>query len=322
MPEVKTPQNSTQFHINPRKVFIMRDFAIIEAPSVLGHIPTHLAVADMPHSLLKNGLADKLNARHAGRVESPPWHADRDPEANIMNPREINKYSVALADVVGDVLDQREFPVVLGGDCSIVLGAMLALRRRGRYGLLYIDGHTDFYQPDANPILGAASASDLAFATGRGPAVVSDIEGRGPLVRDDDVVPFGYRDGATQNYNRSQLLPENMLALDRHAVRVLGTRTAAEEAVAQLTRDADIDGFWVHVDVDVLDQSIMWACDAPQPDGLSWEDLETVLTVALRNQKAVGFEITIYNPDMDPGGLSGRGLAATVSRALGQFANR
>ena len=58
-----------------------------------------------------------------------------------MNPPEINKYSVALADVVGDVLDQREFPVVLGGDCSIVLGAMLALRRRGRYGLLYRRAH-------------------------------------------------------------------------------------------------------------------------------------------------------------------------------------
>jgi arginase len=275
----------------------------------------------MPHSLLKNGLADKLNARRAGRVESPQWRAERDPETNIMNPHEINEYSISLADAVGGVLDKGEFPVVLGGDCSIVLGATLALRRRGRYGLLYIDGHTDFYQPDANPILGAASASDLAFATGRGPSVVSDIEGRGPLVRDDDVVPFAYRDGASQNYNRSQLLPEQMFAIDRHAVRVLGTENAAEEAVAHLTRDDDIEGYWIHVDVDVLDQSIMWACDAPQPDGLSWEELATVLTVAMSNDKAVGFEITIYNPDMDPGGLSGRGLAATIGKALGPFAN-
>lgn len=294
----------------------MRNFAIIEAPSVLGHIPTHLAVADMPHSLLDNGLAAKLNARHAGRVESPPWRPERDPATNIMNSREINEYSVALADAVGAVVDQGEFAVVLGGDCSIVLGSMLALRRRGRYGLLYIDGHTDFYQPDANPILGAASASDLAFATGRGPEIVSNIEGRGPLVRDDDVVPFAYRDGASQNYNRSQLLPENMLAIDRHAVRVLGTENAAEEAVAHLTRSDDIEGYWIHVDVDVLDQSIMWACDAPQPDGLSWEELSIVLSVAMANDKAVGFEITIYNPDMDPGGLSGRGLAATIAKSL------
>jgi hypothetical protein len=64
---------------------------------------------------------------------------------------------------------------------------MLALRRRGRYGLLYIDGDADFYQPQANPLRGAASASDLAFATGRGPDIVADIEGRRPLVRDDDV---------------------------------------------------------------------------------------------------------------------------------------
>jgi hypothetical protein len=68
---------------------------------------------------------------------------------------------------------------VLGGDCSILLGAMLALRRRGRYGLLYIDGDADFYQPEVNPLSGAASASDLAFATGRGPDVVADIEADG-----------------------------------------------------------------------------------------------------------------------------------------------
>ena len=43
----------------------------------------------------------------------------------------------------------------------IVLGAMLALRRRGRYGLLYVDGDADFYQPEVNPLSGAASASGL-----------------------------------------------------------------------------------------------------------------------------------------------------------------
>jgi hypothetical protein len=42
-----------------------------------------------------------------------------------------------------------------------------ALRRRGRCGVLYVDGDADFYQPEVNPLNGAASASDLAFATGR-----------------------------------------------------------------------------------------------------------------------------------------------------------
>ncbi len=83
-----------------------------------------------------------------------------------MNPQALAEYSPLLAEAVEAVLERGEFPIVLGGDCSILLGTMLALRRRGRFGVLYIDGDADFYQPEANPIRGAASASDLAFATG------------------------------------------------------------------------------------------------------------------------------------------------------------
>ena len=90
----------------------------------------------------------------------------------VMNPQPLHDYSRSLADQVEAILDNGEFPVVLGGDCSLLLGAMLALRRRGRYGVLYVDGDADFYQPEVNPLRGAASASDLAFATGRGPDIV------------------------------------------------------------------------------------------------------------------------------------------------------
>ncbi|NWA01692.1 arginase family protein [Pseudomonas gingeri] len=300
----------------------MRNFAIIEAPSVLGHISTHLGVAHMPEALLNAGLATRLNARLAGRVESPPWRIERDPETQIMNPHAINEYSISLADAVGKVMDNDEFPVVIGGDCSILLGTMLALKRRGRYGVLYLDGHADFYEADNNPIAGAASASDLGYATGRGPAVVADIEGQRPLLRDEDVVLFGYRDGAIQARNRGQQLPRDLMALNRQEVRILGTETAAEEAVAHLTREDGPEGFWIHVDVDVLDQGIMWAVDHPQPDGFSWEDLGTTLRTAMSSPRAIGIQFTIYNPEMDPGGLSGRGLAATIGKALGQFANR
>jgi arginase len=155
-------------------------YAIIEAPSALGHVPEHLGVVRAPGVLLGFGLADGLDARRAGRVAAEGYRAERDPQTQIMNPRALSEYSSALADALVQALDAGEFPVVLGGDCAIVLGAMLALRRRGRYGLLYVDGDADFYQPEVNPLNGAASASDLAFATGRGPDVVCDLEGRRP----------------------------------------------------------------------------------------------------------------------------------------------
>jgi arginase len=138
-------------------------------------------------------FGERLEARRAGRVEPPQYDNLRDPETALLNPRGIADYSVTLADAVGRTIDVAEFPVVLGGDCSIVLGCLLALRRRGRYGLLFIDGHADFYQADEEPN-GEAASMDLALATGRGPAIVTNLEGRRPLVRDEDVVALGRRD--------------------------------------------------------------------------------------------------------------------------------
>ncbi len=208
----------------------MPRYAIVEAPSALGHVPEHLGVERAPEVLLAAGLADGLAARRAGRVGAAGYRADRDPGTLVMNPQAIRDYSSLLADAATAVLGEGEFPVVLGGDCSILLGTMLALRRRGRYGLLYIDGDADFYQPEVNPLNGAASASDLAFATGFGPDVVTDIEGRRPLVRAEDVVVFACRDAADRERRGCQPLPAGMLVIDRDQVRRVGGIPEADPA--------------------------------------------------------------------------------------------
>ena len=295
----------------------MPRYAIVEAPSALGHVPEHMGVQRAPEVLLGAGLADGLAARRAGRVEAAGYSAERDPQTKVMNPQAISDYSPLLADAVAAVLDEGEFPVVLGGDCSVLLGTMLALRRRGRYGLLYIDGDADFYQPEVNPLRGAASASDLAFATGRGPDVVTDIEGRRPLVRDNDVVVFACRDAADRERRGCQPLPENLLVVDRDQVRRLGAGAAAIEAVRYLTRaGGPEDGFWIHLDADVFDETIMQAVDDPRPDGLAWDEVVSALSVAMRSRRAIGLQVAIYNPDIDTDGSNGRGLAATVREAL------
>jgi arginase len=298
----------------------MPRYAIVEAPSALGHVREHRGVERAPAVLLGAGLAGGLAARRAGRVEAAGYSAERDPGTGVMNPQAISDYSVLLADAVAGVLDAAEFPVVLGGDCSILLGAMLALKRRGRYGLLYIDGDADFYQPQASPLSGAASASDLAFATGRGPDLLADIEGRGPLVRDDDVAVFACRDAADRERRGCQPLPADLLVVDRDRVRRLGAGAAAREAVEFLTRDGGPqDGFWIHIDADVFDETIMQAVDDPRPDGLGWDEVVSALRAALGSGRAVGLQVAIYNPDFDGDGSNGRGLAATVRQALAEF---
>jgi arginase len=296
----------------------MSGIAILEAPSALGHVPEHRGVEKAPARLLEEGIADGLGAVTAGRVDAPGYAAGRDPETKMMNVEPLVAYSSRLADAVGEIVDSERFALVLGGDCSILLGTMLALRRRGRYGLLYIDGHADFCQPERNTIDGAASASDLAFATGTGPKVLTELEGYEPLVAPRDVVLFANRDRTERAEIGCQPLPEEMGVIGRERVRTLGIEAAMVEALSLLQPD-ELDGFWIHVDVDVLDEAIMQACDDPKPGGLMWGDLAAALEMAIGSGGAVGLQITIYNPDFDREGANGRGLATTINTVLSEF---
>lgn len=290
-----------------------KPFAIIEAPSVLGLFPK--GVETLPDALLAAGLAERLGARRAGRVEPPPYEPERDPETLLLNPRGIADYAVALADAVGAAVDRGAFPVVLGGDCSILLGNLLALRRRGRYGLLFLDGHADFYQPEAEPN-GEAASMDLALVTGRGPAIVTDIEGRRPLVRDEDVVLVGRRDAAGAEAHGSQRVEDTAIAMtDLADLRAAGAEAAAANAAERLSKP-ELDGFWIHLDADVLDDAVMPAVDYRMPDGLSWDELATVLRAAIGSGGAVGINVTIFNPTLDGDGSIARAFAEALARGL------
>jgi len=294
----------------------IRPYAVLEAPSTLG-LATD-GVERLPEKLLGLGFAERIGARHAGRVAAPAKHATPDPATGILNARAISAWSPELADAVETVLDAGDFPVVLGGDCTIVLGSMLALKRRGRFGLLFVDGNADFFQPEAEPN-GEGASMDLAWVTGHGPALVTDIEGRGPLVRPADAVAFAYRDHEDQKAYGSQPLPDDLKALDLPAVRAMGIEAAMREAVDHLTRP-ELDGFFIHIDADCLDDAIMPAVDFRVPGGLSWDELQAALRIAMASGKAVGIEITIYNPRLDQDGRAGRGLVDILASALGAAA--
>ena len=181
--------------------------------------------------------------------------------------------------------------------------------------MVFVDGHIDFYPPENNEWDGVGAASELAFAAGRGPAILTDLGIGRPLVRDDDIVAIGFRDQANQaKYGRS--LPATAVAMSRQSLREIGASEAARRAIERQTRAGGPEGFFVHFDADALDGKVMPAVDDPSPDGFSREEAVTILRAVAGHPRAVGMQVTIYNPEADVDGVAGRALVAAIAAAL------
>jgi arginase len=291
----------------------MRGIAVIEAPSILGLKPT--GVENLPDALKGAGLLEVLDAEHAGRVESLPYNPARDKETLVLNPQAIREFSSRLASLVTSALQKNQFPLVLGGDCSILIGNLLALRRLGTYGLFFIDGHADFYQPEASPT-GEVADMDLAIVSGRGPEVLTDINGLRPLVRDKNIALFGYRDAKeSASYGSQDVRKSNIYTLDLDEVRELGVVKAASQALGRLQGE-EIKGIWVHLDADVLDDAEMPAVDYRMPGGLTFSELGDLLKVLVDLGRIVGMDVTIFNPTLDADGSIAKNLVSSLKRGL------
>jgi len=288
----------------------MEPFAIIQAPTPLGLRPT--GVEELGRVLVDHGLAKKLDATIAGTIDPGPYDNRREAATNFLNASAVMEYAQRLSGLVTEVLDRSKFPVVLGGDCSILLGNLLALNHRGEYGLLFVDGHTDFYQAEAN-VNGEIASSELAIATGREPPVLAKI-GAEALIRDEHVVAFGFRDEAEQAKYGSQPLPSTITAFNLERIRRMGIERAVAAALTHL--HSARDGFWVHVDADVLDDDIMPAVDYRIEGGLSWDELKAVLQAARASGRCVGVDVAIFNPRLDEDGRIAEALVATLVDGL------
>jgi len=303
----------------------VREISLLDAPCNLGLRPPSPGAAPgaakLASALRGRGLLEKLGARDAGRLTPPAYSPDPDPETFFRNGQGLKAFSPVLADHVGPIVESGRFALVLGGDCSVLIGSALGLKPLGRYGLVFIDAHDDFsVVRDLERYKGflAAAGLDLGIVTGRAPGGLGDLRGCGPYVREEDVVLLGLsREEADTEWFATEVFDTTaMHQIPVQRIRERGSHAAARDALAFLDQ-RPLDGFWIHLDVDVLDAKHMPAVDSPNPDGLDYPELEGALRVLLADPKAVGMDLTIYDPELDPEGTYGDRLAEML---IGAFA--
>jgi arginase len=266
-----------------------RKLAVLDAPSSLGLGPAESDAVPCGrrrcYAMRQREFVARLGARDVGQVEPPAYAAGPDP-CEPCGGESMRVFTRALAERVREIVESRQFPVVLGGECSVLLGNMLGLRSLGRYGLVFVDGHDELscaHELEEHRGLLTAAGLDLALATGNGPDALTNLLGLRPYVDERHVVLLG----------------------------MAGGRAAAERAVRHLER-LSLDGFWIHLDADVLDQSVL----AASGEGDPYAELTAALRVFLASDKAVGMELTIDDAELDPEGVYGDRLIDSVVRAF------
>ncbi|MEU7893223.1 arginase family protein [Nonomuraea sp. NPDC049152] len=268
---------------------------IIHVRTNLGLVP---GVERLGGALLDAGLAEALGASLGPVVEAPPYSRDRTHPSRLLNADAIADVALRQAEAVADALDAGGFPVVLGGDDSVIFGSLLALRRRGAYGLVFLDAHTDFYPPGDSPT-GEASDSELYLAFGFGADLIAGPDGSRPLVQSRATAVIGHRDQDEQCDTGASLRATDALVISLAEMRETGAECTARQALAHLD-GAGVEGFLLHVDADVLDDALMPAVDYRLPGGFTRREFAVLAGTLLADERVAGFDVTIYNPALDP----------------------
>jgi arginase len=283
-------------------------------------VPTNSAgtvdgVARGPLVLREERLVDVLR-RHAevhdyGDVTLPNPSSTRDSRSHVIDPDGLGVLVARVRDAVAPILDNRHLPLIIGGDCPLLLGCLAAASGRGRIGLLFVDGHEDAYLP-VQSSTGEAADMELAFALGMADASWSpELATLLPFVAPADVQILGARDAEL-------LRAEGVASLRDRVALVDGERLAIDPARIAAAACASLpDPWWFHLDLDVLSTQALPAIDYPQPGGLGWDELMAVAARAM-SADPCGWDVTIYNPDLDPERVHARRIVRFIGSVIEQ----
>jgi arginase len=285
-----------------------RSIAVLGAPTSIGirtydnGEPRQLDRA--PGVLRELGLVRRLGASDLGDVVGPAYRDYVCPAGRARNEAEVGAYCRTLGKRVEEATRDGRFAVVLGGDCSIVLGCLLGARRsaQGSVGLVYVDAHADFGTPEESRT-GSVASMCLGLAVGRGNTPLARLTGAAPLVNGKDVALIGRRDATQPWYGHAALAASPILDIPGAALRDRGGPEVAAAVLKRLASHGSSEepgGFWVHVDADVINPEVMAAVDSPEPGGPTINELVDLLTPLVRHPRALGLELTIYDPALDP----------------------
>jgi arginase len=267
-----------------------------------------------PAAVRAAGL-DRLGWHDAGDLGVRIPDHERDPDSGVVGLPGVLSTTTAVREATAGLLRVGDRPFLLGGCCTLLPGAMAGARDAlGPVGLVYVDGHLDFYDGGTSPT-GEAADMPIAVVLGDGPAAWVERVAPVPITSTAGIAILGYRDPDELDDLRDALARNRAAGLfdaDAATIRRDGPAGTATAALAHVRRESD--RLWLHVDLDVLDQAVFPATDYLLPGGLDWDELIELLAPIAAADELTGWSLACYNPEKDPDGSGGRAIVAALER--------
>lgn len=290
---------------------LRRPIAIVGAPTRFG--TAYPGSEQTPALLRSRGVLQRLqhwaatlsppiSLEDAGDVDVPAvaWRPDGYPLRCLDSVLAVAKEQ---ATSVGRILAAGKTPLVIGGDCTTMLGTAGGLHRAGRrFGLMCFDAHGDFNTAETTPS-GNIHGMTVATLAGRGAPALLDLFAGEVVVSPLRMALLGLRD----------LDPLEAMALAAARVAVVspaelsrrGAGCCGERALAIASgagNGSPVDGLLLHLDVDVLDPTVAPGVGLPVPGGLALDTLLAALEPLLSCGRLLAAEITEAAPLLDHSG--------------------
>lgn len=239
-----------------------------------------------PRELIRAGIVDDLGPETASSEYRP---SDDSFRGEVASAFDIQRW---LAARVSACRERGAFPLVLAGNCMSAVGTFAGLRSRSRKipGVCWFDAHADFNTPETT-VSGFLDGMALATLTGRCWTQLTKSIPHFRAAADESVLMFGTR----------QLDSAERRALSASGVHWPSSRRDSVSDSERLTAlRKNVGEVYLHIDLDVLDESVARVNQYACPVGLTTERVLDLIRDIGSSFHIGAAALTAWDPSYDP----------------------
>ena len=276
--------------------------------------PSAMRIADLGPAVrgLGIGFEDHGNVE----VREPESMEPEDEAARFLP--EISECCRRLRSRVEAILDDRKFPLVVGGDHSIACGTIAGIashyhRKGEKIGLIWFDAHGDMNTPSTTES-GNIHGMPLAACLGYGPPALTQLADLTPMVDVNNVTLVGVR--SLDDRERELVRETGVRCFTMKEIDSFGIHVVMKQAIERAMNGTA--GFHLSFDLDGTDPVVAPGVGTPVPGGVNYRESHTVMELVAESGGLLGLEMTEINPILDNQNQTAKAAVEFVLSALGK----